>query len=345
MKPNKILIIRFSSIGDIVLTTPVIRCLKKQLGAEIHFLTKPQFKSILSPNPYIDKVFTLQENIKDTLRVLKREGYDLVVDLHKNIRSQRIKLGLGLRSVSFDKINRQKWFMVNFKWNKLPQKHIVERYMEPILPFGVNYDGAGLDYYIPEGEDLDVSVLADQYFSHQENLRAALANQQYVALVIGAAHATKRLPTHKLTELAARIIAPVLLLGGPDDKTTGEEIAKQAGQHVINTCGAFKLGASASLVKQAAVVVTHDTGLMHIAAAFNKPIISIWGNTIPEFGMYPFYESGVDNGKIVQVKDLSCRPCSKIGYQKCPKGHFKCMEAQSISEIVGQVQEKLLNAF
>lgn len=345
LKPNKILIIRFSSIGDIVLTTPVIRCLKKQLDTEIHYLTKPSFQSILAANPYVDRVFPLRENIKDTISELKAEQYDVVMDLHKNIRSRRVRSGLKVRSVSFDKINRQKWMMVNFKWNRLPEKHIVDRYLEPVSSFGVSYDGLGLDYFIPENEELDPAVLADQFFPFQEKLRAAMANQQYVALVIGAAHATKRLPEHQLIDLASQIDAPVLLLGGPDDQATGAAIAEKAGAHVINTCGSYKLGASASLVKEAAVVVTHDTGLMHIAAAYNKPIVSIWGNTIPEFGMYPFYESGVQKGTIMEVKGLACRPCSKIGYQKCPKGHFKCMEEQSISKIVGKVHEKLLNAF
>lgn len=345
MKPKKILIIRFSSIGDIVLTTPVVRVLCQQLGGEVHFLTKPAFQSIVQPNPYIHRVFTLQEKISDTIAELRAEKYDLVVDLHKNLRSQRVKWALGVKSVSFDKLNWQKWLMVNLKWNLLPDVHIVDRYLAPILPLGATYDGLGLDYFIPDSEKLDVAVLADQFFSHQEKERSDLANQRYVALVIGAAHATKRLLPEQLTAIAAQIQAPVLLLGGPDDKETGDLIADQAGRHVVNVCGVYSLAGSASLVQQAAVVVSHDTGFMHIAAAFNRPIISIWGNTVPGLGMYPFYESGQEASEIMEVSGLSCRPCSKIGYAECPKGHFKCMKAQSIPRIVAQVHEKLLNAF
>jgi ADP-heptose:LPS heptosyltransferase len=105
-------------------------------------------------------------------------------------------------------------------------------------------------------------------------------------------------------------------------------VANVAGTHVINLCGQLSLAQSASIVGQSARVFTHDTGLMHIAAALRKPIVSIWGSTVPAFGMYPFYPDGLDLNTTLEVKDLSCRPCSKIGYDKCPKGHFRCMVGQ-----------------
>jgi ADP-heptose:LPS heptosyltransferase len=122
------------------------------------------------------------------------------------------------------------------------------------------------------------------------------------------------------------LTGPVVLLGGPAEAEEGQAIADAAGGHVLNTCGKFNLNQSASVVRQASRVITHDTGLMHIAAAFRKPIVSIWGNTIPEFGMYPFFPEGEGHNTTVQVGGLKCRPCSKIGYQRCPKGHFRCME-------------------
>lgn len=339
------MIIRFSSIGDIVLTTPVIRALRKQLNAEIHYLTKPAFQAILSSNPYVERVFPLQKKIRDTITLLSAQKYDLVVDLHKNLRSQRIKWALGVPSVSFDKLNRQKWLLVNFKWNVLPPLHIVDRYLDELKPYGVGYDGQGLDYFIAPEDEIDVAVLADRYFSHQEKARAALADQQFVALVVGAAHATKRMLPEQLVAVASQIKVPVVLLGGPDDEAVGDLVAKQAGPSVINLCGKYSLGGSASIIRQAAVVVSHDTGLMHIAAAFNRPIVSIWGNTIPALGMYPFYPADKNRGVIMEVEGLACRPCSKIGFETCPKGHFKCMKEQSIPKIVAQVHEKLLNAF
>jgi ADP-heptose:LPS heptosyltransferase len=150
---------------------------------------------------------------------------------------------------------------------------------------------------------------------------------QYIAFVIGAAHATKRLPTEKIVEICNQIKLPVLLLGGKEDMENGQLIENQTTGKVINLCGKLNLNQSASVVRQATKVVTHDTGLMHIAAAFRKDIISVWGNTIPEFGMTPYLPS--EGSKIFEVSSLKCRPCSKIGFDKCPKGHFRCMNDQN----------------
>ena len=314
----KILIIRFSSIGDIVLTTPVIRCIKQQLkGAEVHYLTKKNFKPVLSSNPYIDKLHFLDDKLSDTISKLKGEQFDVIIDLHHNLRTLIIKTRLGVRSSSFDKLNWQKWLMVNFKIDHLPPLHIVDRYLKTAEFLGVVNDGKGLDYFL-NGE-YDLSALLPP--SHQD----------YIGLVIGAQHATKRLPQHQLIKLCKSLARPLVLLGGPEDASRAEEICREAGPLVFNGCGKFSLDQSAYLVKMARQIITHDTGLMHIAAAFDKPVISVWGNTVPEFGMYPYKTS---QSVIAEVKNLSCRPCSKIGYKKCPLGHFKCMNDQDIQFII-----------
>lgn len=318
---KKILIIRFSSIGDIVLTTPVVRVLKQQLGAEIHYLTKASFKSVLEANPYIDTLICIQKEVHEVMRQLKSNQYDLIIDLHKNLRSLRVKNALGVKSYAFDKINVQKWLMVNFKFNRLPEFHIVDRYLATTTSLGVQNDGKGLDYFIPKKDEVDLGTALPT------------SHKNYIAFVIGAALATKRLPNHKIIAICKAINQPIILLGGPAEKATGAIIAEDAGAHVINCCGGFNLNQSASLVQQAEVVISHDTGLMHIAAAFRKRIISIWGNTIPEFGMYPYYGSGEDLNTTVEVSNLACRPCSKIGYASCPKGHFKCMEEIDVARI------------
>lgn len=338
----KILIIRFSSIGDIVLTTPVIRCLKQQLGAEIHYLTKKSFQAVLAANPYVDKLITIQKEVIEVIPDLKNEHYDYVIDLHHNLRSWRVKRALGAKSFSFNKINFKKWLIVNLKINRLPKVHIVDRYLATIKSLGVVNDGKGLDYFIPESEALAVG--SEQFAALINTQQSAVdrpiestpqplnPSTKFIAFVIGAAHATKRLPTEKIISICNEIQHPIILLGGPEDAERGEQIAKAAGSHVINACGKLKLNQSASLVRQAWRVVTHDTGLMHIAAAFNKDIISVWGNTIPEFGMYPYDPQGENKNITLEVNNLPCRPCSKIGYDQCPKGHFRCM--REISEEV-----------
>ncbi|MBK9338683.1 MAG: glycosyltransferase family 9 protein [Lewinellaceae bacterium] len=310
----KILLLRFSSIGDIVLTTPLARCLKQQLGAEVHFLTKQAFAPILTPNPHINRVFTFDKNLAEVLPALRREHYDWVLDLHHNLRSARVKWALGRPARAFDKLNIEKWLLVHTGINRLPDTHIVHRYMATAGHLGVRYDGQGLDYFIPDAEEVHLPALAP-----------GLVTGNYIAFVIGANYATKRLPTDKIAAVCRRIGQPVLLLGGKAEQAAGAQIAAAAGSHVLDFCGRLSLHQSASVVRQAAKVATHDTGLMHIAAAFRKPVVSFWGNTVPAFGMYPLYPDGSDGSTIFEVPGLSCRPCSKIGYDRCPRGHFRCM--------------------
>ncbi len=309
----KILIIRFSSIGDIVLTTPIIRCLKQQVqGAEIHFVTKQQFAMVLQANPYVDKLHTISNSIFEITNELKKENYDYVIDLHHNLRTLKLKLVLGKKAFSFPKLNWEKFLIVNFKINKLPPTHIVDRYFETVKPLEITNDNEGLDYFIPAKDSLNT-----------ESILPTLFQNGYYALVVGGSYYTKQIPLNKLKEICAKSSKPLVLLGGKEDVAIAEELHKNFSETTINLCGKINLNQSASLIQQAKKVITSDTGLMHIASAFKKDIISLWGNTIPEFGMGPYLPSA--QSKIMEVKNLNCRPCSKLGYHHCPKKHFKCM--------------------
>lgn len=328
MAIKKILILRFSSIGDIVLTTPVIRSLKVQLDdAEIHYCTKKQFQPILEANPYIDKIHLLENSLQGLIKSLKKERYDLIIDLHNNLRTRIIKQFLGIRAYSFNKINFEKWLLVNLKINRLPNVHIVDRYMETVKSLGVKTDNLGLDYFIPENQEVEDSWLPES------------SRKDFVVFAIGGQHTTKKLPFEKMVELCDRINRPIIIIGGKEDAEIGErlkaffdkntneseleESLKELGKktEIFNACGKFSINQSASLIKKSQYVFTHDTGMMHIAAAFKKQVFSIWGNTIPSFGMYPYKTKFV----VFENNHLDCRPCSKIGFEKCPKGHFKCM--------------------
>ena len=322
---KKILIIRFSSIGDIVLTTPVIRCLKTQLPeAEIHYLTKKNNQSLLQENPCLTRTWLYEKNFAELLPLLKAENFDFVVDLHKNFRSIYVLLTLRKPYGTFQKLNLKKWMIVNLRIDRLPRIHIVDRYFGAVKSLGIVNDRKGLDYYIPPGEEVDLSVLPDPF------------RQGYIAFVIGGKHTTKIFPEEHVVEICKEVSRPVVLLGGEEDGERGNRIERLAGSSVMNACGRFSINQSASLIRQAGKVITNDTGLMHIAAAFGKNILSVWGNTIPEFGMAPYLEgkeSAVSG--IFEVKGLSCRPCSKIGFEKCPKGHFRCMMEQDIGAMIG----------
>ena len=318
----KFLIIRFSSIGDIVLTTPVVRCLKKQVPeAQIHYVTKYSFRSIVEPNPYIDKVHYYNNDLDALVDELKQENFNYIIDLHHNLRTLKVKRALGVKAFSFPKLNIEKWIYTNFKLNVMPDIHIVDRYLSTLKNFGVKNDGAGLDYFIPEKHKVKE---ADIPASHHAG---------YIGVVIGAALNTKKMPLEKLQNLCNVIDHPIILLGGKEDFENGELIAVADPIKIYNACGKFSINESADLVRRAKVIITHDTGLMHIAAAFRKTIISIWGNTVPEFGMSAYYGSQQATDFRFEVAPLYCRPCSKIGYKKCPHGHFKCMRKQDEIQI------------
>lgn len=327
MARKKILVLRFSSIGDIVLTTPVPRALKVQLDAEVHYATKPQYAALLTENPYIDRVHTLDGSLTELVRQLQKERFDCLIDLHHNLRTTLIIAQLGVKSYRFNKLNVAKWLLVNFKIDRLPNVHIVDRYLATLKPLRVKPDNLGLDYFIPERDEVERNWLPETH-------RAG-----YVAYAIGAQHNTKKLPVDRMIELCDRINKPIVLLGDKNDYETGEQVARfftRSAEYderestllelnkkamIYNACGKFNLNQSASLVRQADYVFTHDTGLMHIAAAFKKRIYCIWGSTIPRFGMYPYRTRFT----VLENNRLRCRPCSKIGYARCPKGHFKCM--------------------
>ena len=326
---KKILVIRFSSIGDIVLTTPVIRCLKNQLAdVELHVLTKKKFSNLYKKNPYVDKVFEYDDSLKKNIQELKLENYDYIVDLQKNKRSVRVTRALHCHHSSFPKLNVKKFLFTTFKINTLPDVHIVDRYFKAVEKLGVKNDYQGLDFFISENNNYPLTELPDEF------------QKGYYAFVIGGTYKTKILPAVKIVEVIKKLNQPVILLGGPDDVERAEEVMKAVESQksiVESLVGKINLEQSASIVKNADAVLTNDTGLMHIAAAFHKHIVSVWGNTVPEFGMYPYLPNEPERCHIVECKDVRCRPCSKLGFKDCPKKHFKCMMQVDTDEIVRQL--------
>lgn len=313
-----------------MLTTPVVRCLRQQLpDVELHVLTKSSYHSIFAANPYINKVYEFSGNMKEVVAELRKEHYDFVVDLHKNWRSLRVRGALHCPSASFPKLDFRKFLYTKLKLGKLPQIHIVDRYFKAVERLGVHNDGQGLDFFFNEGDVL-----------HYEDLPETF-REGFVAIVIGGQHATKILPEDKVVEVCKALDYPVVLVGGREDAARGERIKEKVGGYVSNSCGSLTLGQSASLLQLADAVVANDTGMMHIAAALRKPIVSVWGNTVPEFGMYPYLPQGMPPAAIVENKSLRCRPCHKLGYAQCPKGHFKCMRDLDAREIAEKTKAGL----
>lgn len=314
-------------MGDVILTSPVIRCLKQQLpDVELHFLTKKQQAVLLEANPQVDQLHLLEPGQEHAMiQKLQAIQFDQVLDLHHNLRSMRFKLALSGKKSSFQKLNFQKWLLVRWKKNLMPAKHIVDRYLATAAHLGVKNDGQGLDFYVPENCKLSAVEFSP------------FLAAPFVAFSIGGQHSTKRLPTDKIVEICRQITAPVVLMGGPEDaEVAAEVLAACAKPQLLSSCGRLNMGQSADLLRQASLVISHDTALLHLAAAFKRKTLAIWGNTLPALGMSPYLPSSAPKAVDFEVAGLSCRPCSKIGFDRCPQHHFRCMRDQN-SEMIAMV--------
>jgi heptosyltransferase-2 len=279
-------------------------------------------KELVASNPYINTVHVLKASISATVEPLKTIGFDYIIDLHHNQRTWRIKKALGVLAYSYHKLSIQKWLLAKFKINLLPASHVCERYLQTLAPLGVVNDGKGLDYFLPIA---DFSV---------ENILPSNFQQGFTAFVIGASYETKKMPIQKWLELCEKINSPVVIVGDHHDKKNAQILVDAFPLKVFNACGSYSLSESALFIKKASLVIAHDTGFLHIATAFNKPTITIWGATSPvlQFEAYYAKDSLVKKMNAI-VPDLKCQPCSKQGSNKCPKGHFNCMNNQNLNLI------------
>jgi ADP-heptose:LPS heptosyltransferase len=318
-KQMKILIIRFSSIGDIILTSPVIRCIKLQKEVEIHFLVKNEFKEILTPNPYVDHLHIFNNNLLEIISILKKNNFDLVLDLQNNLRSKIICFSLGVRFSFVNKENLKKFLLIKLGVNFLG-KHMVERYFNTIKEIGVNNDNKGLDFFINQGTTVDFNL-----------------NQKYIAWSLGGTYNQKKLTEDQILSSLKKINIPVVFLGGAKEKTIGTRlITKSKSSDWYNFCGKITLSQSAMLVQNSNLLLTNDSSLMHIGAAFNIPLISFWGCTKPILGFSPYKNKSVS---MELTSPLSKRPCSKHGSycKRTKKGCVKLIDPNIISESIGKI--------
>lgn len=304
-KAKRILIIRLSSLGDVLLTTPVIRSLKKgypQLS--IDFLIKSNFADAIRLNPNINKTI-IYDDSPELLGQLKDNNYDLVIDLHNNFRSKKIVKQLGLPAFKFVKPNFEKFILVHFKINLLKNiKPITHHYAE-VIP-NLELDGNGLELFIPDS----IKSKLEEF----ENV---------IGLCPGAFHYTKRWPIEFYAEFGNRLVEDgykIAILGGQSERDICNNLQKMI-PNSFDLSNNNELFQTAVHMKNCKAIICNDSGLMHTAAAMGIPLISIFGSTVKEFGFAPY---GVQN-MVVENHNLNCRPCTHIGRSKCPKKHFKCM--------------------
>lgn len=281
---------------------------------------------MLKGSPYIDKIQLLDESLPDTVRRLKTEHYDFVIDLQNNVRSLRVKRGVKAKSYSLNKLNIRKFLLTFLKFHGIPLAHVADRNLQTLRAFNIRDDRKGLDYFIPEEDEFPQDGLPEDF------------RNGYVAVVLAGTYGTKRMPVEKLKSVILQTSFQFVLLGGQSEREAGRQILAWNTGNVLDFTGKLRINQSASLIKNARLVISNDTGLMHIAAAFHKKILSVWGNTSPELGMYPYLPGA--GSEMLEVKGLPCRPCSKLGYAKCPRKHFRCMNDLPEGRIVEWVERE-----
>ena len=292
-KKLKILVIRFSSIGDIILTTPILRCLKSQLNCNIDFLTIKKYQNLLLSNPSIQDIYLLKDKSSYTNDFLKDKEYDIIIDLQNNLRSLKIRLGLKIKSFVVAKENIKRYILIYFGVNLL-NNHIVDRYFKTVENLKVYNDNKGIDYAI----------------SNVPNLKFE-SDKDYIAWCIGGTHEAKKLSVKQISNVITKLNIDVVLIGGANEKKMAAEIIKNTMTKKVHSfCGDISIEESAFLIKKSKLFLTNDTGMMHIASAFNSPIISFWGCTKPSLGFSAYMPNKNSENIIVE---LSKRPCSKHG--------------------------------
>ena len=314
----KVLVVRFSSIGDIVLTSPIVRALKKQKNAQIHFLTKSQYSSILVNNLYIDKVITINKSINEVKEDLMKENYDYVIDLHNNIRSHGLRF-LNIPIKRYSKSNFKKLIYMYTGKNFLNNEHVIDRYFKATSFLNLNNDGKGLDFFINKKDGVDFDI-----------------NQKFISWCIGASKEQKKLAVDQICYVANKLNLPIVLLGGMEEFNKANQIINQCPQKKIyNYCGNITINQSAYLIKHSQFLLSNDTGLMHIGAALNKKIISFWGCTKPDLGFYPYTKK---SNSLMIISELSKRQCSKHG-SSCRFTIDGCVKKINPKEILEKVTQ------
>jgi heptosyltransferase-2 len=346
---EKALIIRFSSIGDILLSSLLVRVFRKRFPAcRLDFLVKEEYADLVQHNPNLSSVIRFPANGKfDDLVKLKKQiretRYDLTIDIHDSLRSRYLCFGMP-NVVRINKRKLARFLLVKTKWNFYHlfggAPNVAERYLEPVEHLGVENDGGGLEIYLPE----KATEKGKQLVSDRERNGAS----QFIGLAPSASHANKIWSGEGFAEVAASLAsrnkAVIVLFGSAKDIPRCNEIEriiteKVPAIRVLNLAGKTSLVEAAAVMDYCSLIVTNDSGLMHLGAARKKKILAIFGPTVREFGFFPYGTRSV----VLENNILSCRPCTHIGLPECPKKHFRCMKDINPAQVIEAAQELFPN--
>lgn len=347
LSPNRALIIRFSSVGDIVLSSLLVRTLRARFpSCRIDYIVKEEFADLVRHSPYISRVIQFPRNgtfgdLKRLRRHIGEASYDMILDIHDSLRSRYLCAGAkNVRRIRKRKLAR--FLLIRFKLNLYERfggaPSVALRYLETVRSLGVEDDGQGLDLFFSDDDALQVEQLIQKKgFGH---------NERFIGLCPAARHNNKMWLKERFAEAAAELYRhhgyPILLFGSRDEQQRCSEVADtvmrcEPGARVCNLAGQLTLAETAAAMDRCAVVITNDSGLMHIAAARKRNVVAIFGPTVKELGFFPFGTRSI----VVEHDALACRPCTHIGLPDCPRGHFKCMEEIPSQRVVAAAHKLL----
>jgi heptosyltransferase-2 len=327
-------------MGDILLSSPLVRILRQRFPqARIDFLLKSQFADLYVANPYLNNLLTLDAGkgrrelftLRSKIRCV---GYDAVIDIHNNFRSAFLRRGAGSELFIVRKYKWQRFLLVKLGINTYREiVPVHQRYLRTPAALQLEDDGLGLELYIPAAEK---GLAAD--FLRFEGLKS---DKLIIAMAPGAGFYSKRWPVDNFLELAKICIehmqAQIVLLGNEKEKSLCCAIQNSLGSNVINVTGKLSLLQSAAALQHSHLLVSNDTGLMHMATAVKTPVVAIFGSTSQELGFFPVGHAVT----IIENKTLSCRPCTHIGRETCPRKHFRCMTAITPGMVFEAVQRTI----
>lgn len=314
-----ILVVRFSSIGDILLTTPLLRAIRtKWPGARVTVVTKRQYVPLVSDNPNVTEAFGIapQDTVRDVAALIRRVQYSHLLDLQGGTRTLPLRMLARGPWSGFSHRRLARELLIRFKHNRYSEHvPVPERYFEAAADLGVEPDGGPPEFFLdPAAHEKAAGWLT----------RAGIGNKRpLVAVAPGAAHATKRWPVEHWIKLIRQIVqtgADIVVLGGPEDSAVGAEIAARGGAQVASAAGDLSLQETGAVLKRAAALISGDTGVMHMATGVGTPVVALFGPTVRQFGFFPYNAHAS-----VLERNLGCRPCSSHGSAECPLEHHLCM--------------------
>jgi ADP-heptose:LPS heptosyltransferase len=313
----KILIIRFSSFGDIVLTFPFLNELRRLYpDAQIDFIMKPQYAELVKLHPAVDNYFEYSDYTK---MLLNQTNYDAVFNLQGNPKSMRISAHTGKSVYRVKKDTLKKLILVNFKINKLQDfLPVYAKYLVTLREFNPD---VRISYSVTENLKIDT-----------QNITSG----EYVIVSPSSKHFTKRLPADKFIDILKSLKSKIVLTG--DKSKTDNDICSYIKNNTGNTenlCGKLSFSELAAYIRDSKFLLCNDSGVLHLGEALNKKVFVFYGSTVKEFGFYPQLRTT----EIFDSGELYCRPCSHIGKNKCIKGHFKCMNDIDIEAVKKRINK------